>query len=92
MATTRQRMTPARLQGRAADATILVLNVPQLASIAAGALLVAVVDNRWLMLVAGVVVAACALAMLRRGHTTVPGAEMQDSTAAAGPEEQQRPR
>lgn len=90
LVTTRQRMTPARLQGRAAAATNLVLNVPQLASIAAGALLVAVVDYRWLMLVAGVAVAACSLAMLRHGHTAVAG--VPDTAAAAAPEERQRPR
>ncbi|WP_286135398.1 MFS transporter [Arthrobacter sp. UCD-GKA] len=93
LVTTRQRMTPARLQGRAAAATNLVLNVPQLASIAAGALLVAVVDYRWLMLVAGTVVAACALAMLRRGHPgAVPGPGVPDTAAAAAGEERQRPR
>ncbi|GAA1863361.1 hypothetical protein GCM10009715_08270 [Paeniglutamicibacter psychrophenolicus] len=48
------------------------------------------VDYRRLTLVAGVVVAVCALAMLRRGHTAVAGA--QDTTAAAGAEKQQHPR
>jgi len=50
-----------------------------------------VVDYRWLMLVAGTVVAACALAMLRRGHTAVPGPGVPDTAAAAAGEEQQRP-
>ncbi len=65
LVTTRQRLTPARLQGRTAAATNLVLNIPQLASIAVGALLVAVVDYRWLMLIAGLVIAGCAHSMLR---------------------------
>ncbi|MFI6920630.1 hypothetical protein ACIBIZ_11825 [Nonomuraea spiralis] len=41
MVTTRQRLTPSRLQGRTAAAS----NLPQRASIAAGAALVAVVDH-----------------------------------------------
>ncbi|MDQ0093948.1 hypothetical protein [Paeniglutamicibacter psychrophenolicus] len=50
------------------------------------------VDYRWLMLVAGVVVAACALAMLRRGHAAEPGPGAPDTEAAAARGEQQRPR
>ncbi|GAA3322047.1 MULTISPECIES: MFS transporter [Paeniglutamicibacter] len=75
LVTTRQRLTPARLQGRAAAATNLVLNVPQLASIAAGALLVSVVDYRWLMLIAGLVIAGCAWSMLRSRREPEPAAE-----------------
>ncbi|KAA0972772.1 MFS transporter [Paeniglutamicibacter gangotriensis] len=75
LVTTRQRLTPARLQGRAAAATNLVLNVPQLVSIAAGALLVGMMDYRGLMLGAAVVISACALSMLlgeREPHQKTP--------------------
>lgn len=68
--TTRQRMTPARLQGRTAAATNMALNIPQLVSTAAGALLVAMIDYRWLMVIAGVVISVCAVAMLRTAGTT----------------------
>jgi MFS family permease len=52
-----QRRTPAHLQGRAFSAIELVTGLPQTLSIAAGALLVGVVDYRWLLLVIAVVVA-----------------------------------
>ena len=48
MATTRQRATPPRLQGRSATAANMALSVPQLLSIAVGAALVDLVDYRWL--------------------------------------------
>lgn len=81
LVTTRQRLTPARVQGRAAAATNLVLNVPQLASIAVGAFMVAVVDYRWLMLVAGLVIASCAYSMLRTGPELEPEPEREVPTS-----------
>ncbi|MFB9477240.1 MFS transporter [Nonomuraea salmonea] len=63
MVTTRQRLTPARLQGRAAAASNVAVTVPQMASIAAGAALVAVVDYRWVMIAAGAILLLCALAL-----------------------------
>lgn len=87
LVTTRQRLTPARLQGRAAAATNLVLNIPQLASIAVGALLVAILDYRWLMLIAGLVIAGCAYSMLR---TTLEAVAEQEVPATAEGTEQGR--
>jgi len=62
--TTRQRCTPPRLQGRVGAAMNVAMTVPQLASIAAGAALVVVVDYRILMIVAGAVLLACAVSLL----------------------------
>ncbi|MFC4014313.1 MFS transporter [Nonomuraea purpurea] len=67
MVTTRQRLTPARLQGRVAAAANLATTLPQMASIAAGAALVAVVDYRWMTVAAGVVLFGCALTLARLG-------------------------
>lgn len=63
MVTTRQRLTPSRLQGRAAAAANVAITLPQMASIAAGAALVAVVDYRWLLITAGTTLAVCALTL-----------------------------
>ncbi|MBF8188014.1 MFS transporter [Nonomuraea sp. K274] len=63
MVTTRQRLTPSRLQGRAAAAANVATTLPQMASIAAGAALVAVVDYRWLMIAAGGILIGCALTL-----------------------------
>lgn len=67
MATTRQRATPSRLQGRSATAANMALSLPQLASIAVGAALVDVVDYRWLGGAAVLVLAAAAASMLLGG-------------------------
>ncbi|TDE94036.1 MFS transporter [Occultella glacieicola] len=69
--TTRQRLTPPRLQGRTAAATNLAMTLPQLASIAAGAALITVVDYRLVMVSAGVVLLGCA-AVLVLGRTSGP--------------------
>jgi MFS family permease len=61
-----QRLTPASLQGRAYSATELLLGAPQTLSIAAGAVLVSVVDYRWLLLAEAIVMAACAAYLLTR--------------------------
>ncbi|GAA3649494.1 MFS transporter [Nonomuraea antimicrobica] len=63
MVTTRQRLTPSRLQGRTAAASNVATALPQMASIAAGAALVAVVDYRWLLLTAGAILLGCALTL-----------------------------
>ncbi len=64
MITTRQRLTPPRLQGRTAAATNISMTLPQILSIAAGAALVTVVDYRVLLIVAGVVLGACSVVLL----------------------------
>jgi Transmembrane secretion effector len=58
-ATARQRLTPPRLQGRVASATDVLINGPQTASIALGALLIDLVDYRILLLVVAGVLLAC---------------------------------
>lgn len=77
MVTTRQRLTPSRLQGRAAAAANVATTLPQMASIAAGAALVAVVDYRWLMITAGAILIGCALTLTttstRNLATPAPG-------------------
>lgn len=65
LVTTRQRHTPPRLQGRAAAATNLALNVPQVISTAAGAALVTMLDYRLLLLAAFGVLGCCAVVLLR---------------------------
>lgn len=65
-ATVRQRLTPARLQGRTSSAVDMAITLPQTLSIAVGAALVAVVDYRWLLLATALVPVACALPMLLR--------------------------
>ena len=64
--TARQRHTPARLQGRVAAATVLAMNGPQTLSIAAGAILIGVVDYRLLIAVTAAVIAASGLWLLLR--------------------------
>jgi len=65
-ATLRQRLTPARLQGRVSAATNMALNGPQTVGTAAGAGLVAGVDYRVLLVAMGVGVATCALPVAGR--------------------------
>lgn len=63
LTTTRQRLTPPRLQGRTAAAANLALTVPQIASTAAGATLVTIVPYRALLFIAAAVLVACALTL-----------------------------
>jgi MFS family permease len=70
-----QRLTPARLQGRAFSAAELLLGAPQTLSIALGAALVTLVDYRALLLLEAAVIAVAALWLLYRGvasSTSVP--------------------
>ena len=60
-----QRRTPAALMGRVSTTADLVLGVPNTLSIAAGALLIAVVDYRLLLLVAAAGLLASGLVLLR---------------------------
>jgi MFS family permease len=61
-----QRSTPAALQGRVYSAVEVLVGVPQMVSIAAGAVLVTVVDYRLLLLVEAAVVAAAGAWLLSR--------------------------
>lgn len=67
--TLRQRLTPARLQGRVSAATNMALNGPQTVGTAMGAVLIGVVDYRVLMVVMGVSVALCAIPIASFGPT-----------------------
>ncbi|PZF84126.1 MFS transporter [Jiangella anatolica] len=66
MVTLRQRLTPARLQGRTSAATNMALNGPQVAGTATGAALIAVVDYRVLVAVMAVTILTCAIILLAR--------------------------
>lgn len=71
LVTVRQRSTPPRLQGRAAAATRLATQGPQMASIALGSVLIGFVDYRWMIVSATIVLLACGLPLLlRRPHLT----------------------
>lgn len=83
MVTTRQRLTPPRLQGRTAGAANLALTLPQIASIAAGAGLVSVVDYRILLLVACLVLVGCAAVLLLRRRDIPPAPEKGAADPAA---------
>ncbi|UFU03739.1 MFS transporter [Ruania suaedae] len=80
MITTRQRLTPPRLQGRTAAATNISMTLPQILSIAAGALLVAVVDYRVLLVVAALVLGGCAMVLLI-SRSQEPAAEVPAADA-----------
>jgi MFS family permease len=64
--TLRQRVTPPELQGRVASATNMALNGPQTIGTALGAVLIAVVDYRLLIVMMGLVIAACAVPIAAR--------------------------
>lgn len=61
--TTRQRATPARLQGRVGAAMNVAITVPQLASLATGAGLALVLDYRLLIVSAAIVMLGCAASL-----------------------------
>jgi MFS family permease len=61
-----QRTTPAALQGRVYSAVEVLVGVPQMVSIAAGAMLVALVDYRLLLLAEALVVAGAGAWLLTR--------------------------
>jgi MFS family permease len=75
MVTTRQRLTPPGLQGRAAAAANVAMTIPQMASIATGAALLTVVDYRWLLIAAGAVLIGCALPLARTPEPEADTAE-----------------
>ena len=64
--TLRQKLTPARLQGRVSAATNMALNGPQTVGTALGAVLVAFIDYRVLLVAMGVGVLLCALPVIGR--------------------------
>jgi MFS family permease len=68
-ATLRQRLTPARLQGRVSAATNVALNGPQTVGTAMGAALIGLIDYRTLMVAMGVSVALCAIPLTAFGAT-----------------------
>jgi len=73
LTTTRQRLTPPRLQGRTAAAANLALTVPQIASTAAGATLVTIVPYRVLLFVAAAVLVGCTLTLFASSRRSRPG-------------------
>lgn len=86
MTSTRLRLTPPALQGRAAAAMNVGLTVPQLASSAAGAGAIAVIDYRWIAALAAIVLFACAARLLLdRADATVDRAQDPDAPGTLVP-------
>lgn len=73
--TTRQRATPARLQGRVGAAMNVAMTVPQLISLATGAALALILDYRILIIAAGVIMLGCAVSLMISKLPTPPDAE-----------------
>jgi len=76
--TLRQRLTPNRLQGRVSAFTSMALNGPQVGGTASGAVLIAFLDYRVLVIAMGLSVALCALAIV----PSRPGAQLAEEGAA----------
>jgi MFS family permease len=72
LATATQVRTPLRLQGRVASAADVFVSTPQTVSIALGAMLVAFVDYRILVLTMAGVVSCCALYLISRSVEAEP--------------------
>jgi MFS family permease len=81
--TAMQRYTPPGLQGRVTAASNLLVLTPQTVSIALGAVLIGLVDYRFLLVTTAVVTATAALPLL---HHPAPAAPM-----CGGPELRERP-
>ncbi|MBV9445095.1 MAG: hypothetical protein JO345_04255 [Streptosporangiaceae bacterium] len=64
--TAAQRYSPLALQGRVNAAVLMAITGPQTISIAAGAVLISLVDYRVLLIVMAVLTGGCALALLTR--------------------------
>jgi Na+/melibiose symporter-like transporter len=79
-ATLTQRRSPGVLLGRVSTATDLLVGAPQTASIAAGAVLVSVVDYRWLFATAAAALLAASSALWTTPATT-PNSTAPNSTA-----------
>jgi MFS family permease len=67
-----QVRTPLRLQGRVMSAADVLISTPQTISIAVGAVLIALVDYRVLVVVEALAVAACGAYLLTRGPEPIP--------------------
>lgn len=78
-----QRRTPNRLMGRVSSAADLVVGTPQTLSIGVGAVLVAVVDFRVLLLVMAIVLVGCGAVLLTRRGARAP--VIDDDRFAAWP-------
>ncbi len=78
----RQRLTPPRLQGRTNAAANMAVNLPQTATTAVAAALLALVDYRVLVVVTVVATALAALVATRPGRPAVPTPETGAGAAA----------
>lgn len=83
--TLRQRLTPARLQGRTAAAMNMALNLPQTLATMAAAAVITSVDYRWLILVTAVGVLISAAAAPWRHRPDGPGPRQVRGRAGRGP-------
>jgi hypothetical protein len=80
-----QRRTPGHLQGRVYSAADLLLGVPQTASIAGGAVLLALVGYRWLLLAEAAATAlAAAYLLTRSAQQALRGARELEDDAGLG--------
>ena len=78
-----QVRTPLRLQGRVSSAADVFISTPQTVSIAVGAVLIAVVDYRLLVVVESVAVALCAAYLLTRRAVVPAEAEARTPPVAS---------
>lgn len=79
----RQRLTPPRLQGRTNAAANMAVNLPQTGTTAVAAVLLAVVDYRYLVGVTVAVTLVSALGALRRTEPVTPEPGRSATTSAA---------
>jgi MFS family permease len=84
-ATLMQRRTPAPLMARVSTATDLLIGGPQIGSIAVGAVLISIVDYRWMFVVTAGALAVIAVALWAvRGESPPAVAVLPEGTPADG--------
>ncbi len=83
MATTLQRLTPPHLQGRTFSAVDVLITTPQSLSIALGAILIATVDHRVLLVAMTVGLLLAAIYLGTRPEQKLPGEPAPDAVPAA---------
>lgn len=84
--TLRQTESPARLQGRTAAATSMLINVPQVGTNMIAAALISIIDYRALIAATSVLCLAAALPLLRArtAHPTPSGCDSRNNGPASG--------
>lgn len=91
-ATLMQKRTPAALMARVSTVTDLVVGVPQVVSIAIGAVLVSIVDYRWIFLTSALgLLTIAVLLWLRREEPAVPARTVPTGLTSIDPRRQEAP-